>query len=388
MMSREKIRYNLDNIDKKGALINLIWGERSNGKSYQVKHKKAIENYLHDTKSYFSSYKNISEVVEKNIKSGNRFILMRRWKEEISTEKIEQYFDDVDVYKLTDKKYNCITMYKKQLYLSNYISETGKSQRGEKIGYVVALSTEQNYAGASYLDVTDIIFEEFMSRSVYITHESDKLMNFYSTVDRKRGSTRLWLVGNTISRVCPYLEDWGLQKIIKQQKQGTIETLWLSTGTYDDDNKEIKIKLAIEYCMSTGQSSFVIGKRKDMANKGSWQTDPQPHLPKSYKEYKKLYSIGFQYQSFKFICDFLQDKQTYDCIWFIKPFNSNFPKNKIVFSDVIKTSNYWQRDIYNPTFKNKKLCDILKTFKEHRIFYASDLCGTDFKQVIDFEIRK
>ena len=33
-----------------------------------------------------------------------------------------------------------------------------------KIGYVVALSTEQNYAGASYLDVDDIIFEEFMSR--------------------------------------------------------------------------------------------------------------------------------------------------------------------------------------------------------------------------------
>ena len=30
----------------------------------------------------------------------------------------------------------------------------------------------------------------------------------------------------------------------------------------------------------------------------------------------------------------------------------------------------------------------LKTFKENKIFYASNLCGTEFKQAIDFEIRK
>lgn len=48
--------------------------------------------------------------------------------------------------------------------------------------------------GASYLDVEDIIFEEFMSRSTYLSNESNKLMNLYATVDRKRLKTRLWLV--------------------------------------------------------------------------------------------------------------------------------------------------------------------------------------------------
>lgn len=170
-----------------GARINLIYGERSNGKSYQVKHKKAVEKYL---------------------KTGKRFILMRRLREEITSEKIEQYFQDVDVSKLTNGKYNCITLYRKNLYLSIYDNETGKTKRFEKIGYVVALSTEQNYAGASYLDVEDIIFEEFMSRTTYLSNESNKLMNFYATVDRKRLKVRLWLVGNTISRVCPYINDW------------------------------------------------------------------------------------------------------------------------------------------------------------------------------------
>ena len=58
-MSNKKItRYNLDAIDAKGATINIIYGERANGKSYQVKHKKAVEKYL---------------------KTGKRFILMRRY---------------------------------------------------------------------------------------------------------------------------------------------------------------------------------------------------------------------------------------------------------------------------------------------------------------------
>ena len=148
-----------------GARFNIIYGERSNGKSYQVKHKKGVEIYL---------------------KTGRRFILMRRWKEEITSEKIEQYFQDVDVAKLTNGRYNCITLYRKSLYFSVNDNETGKTKRFDKIGYVVALSTEQNYAGASYLDVDDIIFEEFMSRSIYMANESNKLMNFYATVDRKR----------------------------------------------------------------------------------------------------------------------------------------------------------------------------------------------------------
>lgn len=366
-MSKQITHYNLDELDKQNAIINILYGERSNGKSWQLKHKKGVLKYL---------------------KTGKRFILMRRWKEEITTEKIEQYFTDVDVIGLTDGKYNCISMYKKQLFLSNYDNESGKTKRGEKIGYVVALSTEQNYAGASYLDVDDIIFEEFMSRSVYIAGESDKLMNFRSTVDRKRNTTKLWLVGNSISRVCPYINDWDLHKIISNQKQGTIESIELGTGTDDENGNEITLKCSIEFCANTGNTSYAIGKHKDMLNKGSWQSDPQPHLPKSYNCYKMLYRIMFQYQSFKFIGEYLLDNEDKHTCWYIYPFDGEIKDDIVVFSDVVKTSPYWQRDIYNPSFKNQKLKDLLKTFKENQIFYATDLCGTDFKQVIDFEIKK
>lgn len=388
MSKREKVHYNIDNIDSLGANINLIYGERSNGKSYQVKHKKGVLKYLEDTVTYHDNYTDKGNIIKECIKKGSRFILMRRWREEISSDLIEKYFDDVDIMKLTDNKYNCITMFKKQLYLSIYNNEDGKIKRVERIGYVVALSTEQKYAGGSFLDVTDIIFEEFMSRGIYINSEPSKLMNFYSTVDRKRGTTRLWLVGNTISKVCPYLTEWGLMDIIKHQKQGDINTLWIPTGEFDEDGISVEVKVAIEYCKSTGNSSYVIGKHADMLNKGEWQSDPQPHLPKSYKCYKILYRLVFLYQGFKFIGEYLMDNENKDTCWFVYPYEGKIKDNILVFSDVIKTSPYWQKDIYNPLIKNDRLRDLLKTFKESNIFYASDMCGTDFKQVIDFEIRK
>lgn len=112
MSNKKIIHYNLDNIDKIGARFNIIFGERSNGKSYQLKHKKMVEKY---------------------IKIGRRFILMRRLREEITAEKIEQYFQDVDISTLTNGKYNCIILYRKSLFLSNYDNETGKTKRFEKI---------------------------------------------------------------------------------------------------------------------------------------------------------------------------------------------------------------------------------------------------------------
>lgn len=88
------------------------------------------------------------------------------------------------------------------------------------------------------------------------------------------------------------------------------------------------------------------------------------------------------------MCEYLEDNVSHETIFFIYPKNDEFRKKTIVFSDEIKVSIYWQRDIYNISIKNKNLQNLFMKFKENRIFYASDLCGTDFKQVIDFMIRR
>ena len=360
MTKKDIVHYNIDELVKRDADINIIYGERSNGKSYQVKHKRAVLKYL---------------------ETGKRFMYVRRLREEITSEKVEQYFADVDINKITEGKYDCITVYRKQIWLSK-LQDDGKIKKGEKIGYAIALSTEQNYAGGSFLDVEDIIFEEFMSRSTYLYHEPDKLMNLYATVDRKKHTTKLWLIGNTITRVCPYIYEWGLHEIISKQKQGTIQELEIESS--DDD----VVKIAIEYCKATGVSSHTIGFNKDMMNIGSWESTPQPHLPKSYKDYDMKFRLIFMYQSFKFIGELLSDKETKDIAWYIYPYDGDINDHTLVITDQVKTNKYYQRNIYDITIDNPDLKRILQTFREQYIFYATDLCGTDFKQVIDFVIRR
>lgn len=376
MSNNKNVYYNIDNIDKENALFNVIYGERSGGKSFQAKHKKGIIPYL--------------ESIVKDGLNRDRFMLVRRYAIEIKSSNIEDYLKDVDIASLTDNKYNTFDIYKGRIYLMYQNPEDGKKTRGDYIGYIVALSLEQHKAGGSYLDVKNMIFEEFISRKdPYLADEPNKFLNLWNTVDRKRGVVRCWLLGNSISKVCPYFPEWGLMDIVRNQKIGTIAVSYAHTGSIDEETgKEILIKIAIEYCANSSKQGITFGTHKEMLNRGAWQSDPQPRLPKSRKEYIKKFNIGFQFKTFKFMGELLLDKENKNLIWFIYPYNKEFKKKMIIISDIIKPDIYYQRDIYNPTFKNEKLKTVLDTFRESNIFYATDLVGTDFKQAIDFTIKK
>ena len=124
-----------------------------------------------------------------------------------------------------------------------------------------------------------------------------------------------------------------------------------------------------------------------MLNSGSWQCDPQPHLPLSYNEYDVMFRMVFKYGSFKFIAEYLFDNVKEYC-WYIYPFNGEITDDMLVISDEVKLDRHWQRNIYNIDIDNITLKRLLNTFREGNIFYSSDLCGTDFKQCIDFEILR
>lgn len=352
----KQVYYSSDRIEKEHANFNLIFGEKSNGKSYQMKLKYAILNYIENKK---------------------RFILLRRWREDLSNLWIEQYFADMDIKTLTKGEYSLVTVYRKVLYFAN-LSEDNKVIKGDKIGYVMALSTEQHYSGGSFLDVSEIIFEEFMERGRYLPNEVHKLEYLYSTVDRKRGTTRVWLVGNSVSKVNPYVQGWNLDKILKTIKQGEIKTLTVN-------KEENSFKIAVEYCKSSGGKSMTIAN--NMIDSGAWIVDTQPKI--DLKDFKSIFKFGFWYKNFRFLCDILIAKENgNDFIFFIKPYVKDFDDKTILFTDIIKPSVYYQRDIYNCTFPNDKLKLIFKEFKESKIFYSDDITGTEFKQCIDFVIKR
>lgn len=385
-MSKTKIPYyKSDKISSEDAQYNLIYGERSNGKSYDIKHKYGLEYFVNKNPDLFKEGVENYNVL--NITG--RFVLTRREKEELKNERVESYFADCDIEKITNKKYNIIKVYRGEIYFAKYDINTGKDKLGVKIGYVIPLSLEQNYAGSSFLDVDNIIFEEFMSRKGYLRNEPTKLQNLYSTIDRKRGTTKVWMVGNTISRICPYLTSWGLIDLVKTNEQGTLFTKELEVGSDKDTNKKLYVKLAVEFCESTGVTSWAFGEHADMLNTGSWQTDKQPTLSDSFKNYSNIIQIGFDYMGFKYLGRLLIDSKD-NLFWFICPHTKDkFKDNTIIFSDKINTNLMYQKNIYDITIPNVKLRKMLSdTFHESMIFFSDDLTGTEFKNAIDFVIRK
>lgn len=350
-------RYNIDNILKKGSLINLIYGERTNGKSYQAKHKLMIEHFL---------------------KTGEKFILLRRWKDDITNNKIQEYFSDIDVMKVTNNEYDCITVYQRHIYFGKTL-QNFRIERGEHIGYVMVLSQEQAYAGVSILDVKHIVYEEFFSRTTYLAKEANKIMSLYNTIDRKRNCVQLWLIGNTISRTNPVLKEWKLFDYIIKQKQGSIITI-------DKTLRGIDYTISLEYCENTARTGIVLGDNEEMINTGAWETTPEPHLDCSHLTYKLIFRMVFEFRKFYFIGELRSKKN--ELVWFIYPKYTEIKKNTFVITDVPSSSFLRQGDIYNIK-KFDNLNRMMKeTFIESKIFYSSDLCGNEFKSVINFIIHR
>ena len=100
-----------------------------------------------------------------------------------------------------------------------------------------------------------------------------------------------------------------------------------------------------------------------------------------------MFRMMFKYGSYKFIAEYLFDNEKEYC-WYVYPYKGEITDDMLVISDEVRLDRHWQRNIYNIVIDNITLKRLLNTFREGNIFYASDLCGTDFKQAIDFEILR
>ena len=189
--------YNIKNMLDTKAQYMMLLGERANGKSYQVK-------------------KTCLERAYKGRKDGTGlFVYLRRWREDIKIANVTSYFDDMPVDKITRGEYDTVTCFQGYIYFAKI--EDDKITRGERIGRYCALNESERYKSNVFKGYDNMIFEEFITDNIYLNEEPTKLQHFVSTVFRDRQGT-VFLVGNTLSRVCPYFAEWSLDNVLKQKQ--------------------------------------------------------------------------------------------------------------------------------------------------------------------------
>lgn len=326
----------------------LLYGMRSNGKSYAVK-KKIIEDAL----------------------QGITFVYLRRWSEDIKGPGVEAYFDDMPFNELTDGQYVGIKAYQGYLYFYT-IGEDDKPVRvGGAIGRYCALNLYERYKSQVFKNCGNIVYEEFLTDKVYLNNEPKLLMQFVSTVARDR-DINVFMIGNTISRVCPYFDEWGLAKGIHNQKPGTI-------NIYHLKGENGVVDIAVENCEAvTTSSKMFFGHASKQIIRGEWDVDDVPKLLKPYEFYSLLYEMTVIAGEFKYIMQLMSDDENGGLFVYVYP-NTKERKTMRTISPDFNTSPWITNGLRHDI---KAECCIADCIRNGKLCYSDNLTGTDFRKVM------
>lgn len=330
------------------AVYYLLYGQRANGKSYQVK-KYALERAFNNDE---------------------KFIYLRRFELDIKQSNVAVYFDDMPVKEITKGTYEGVTAHHGSIYFYT-LDEDGKIIKGKEIGRYCALNIAERYKSQAFVNYKTVIFEEFITDQLYLTDEPRLLQQFISTVARLE-KIRVFMIGNTLSRVCPYWAEWCLDGVLKQ-KQGTIDI-------YHFHLDDTVIDIAVEYCANANfKNKMFFGNAAKQITSGEWDVHDLPKLPGKQDNYEKVYELLIEYQKFRFVVELLIEKWEGTPITFIYPFTGSRKFDRVitdVFSIKLLTNNQ-----LNTNIKAEQL--IQSCFANNKVCYSDNLTGTDFAHVIE-----
>lgn len=357
--------YNLSAILSKNAVYNVIFGERSNGKSYAVL-EYALKRFWADR---------------------SELAIIRRWSDDFIGKRGQMMFASLEhngkgenvVSRITGGDWTNIYYYASKWYLCRF-DEDGKREIMEQpFAYGFSITAQEHDKSTSYPRIKTILFDEFLTRSMYVTDEFVLFMNTLSTIIRSnKTDVKIFMLGNTVNKYCPYFSEMGL-KHVKEMKQGTIDIY-----TYGDS----KLTVAVEYVKPNANGKetdfyFAFDNPKlQMITGGAWEIDIYPHLPKKY-EHKHVvfnYFIKFDEEILhaeivnvdKCLFTFIHRKTT--------PIKDD--RKDLVFSTERSPLPNWAQNFYKPT--NKLHEQVLKVWKSDKVFYADNETGEVMRNYLQY----
>lgn len=351
-MKRKFNYYSLNNIQKKNATYNVIFGERSNGKTYAVL-KLALENFRKDR---------------------SQFAYVRRWQDDIKARRASTVFnglqEDGTIAKIFNDEYSGVYYYAGKFYLCSY-DDKGKPVYSDSdvLGYTFALSETEHGKSNSYPNVTLIMFDEFLTKHLYLPDEFVLFMNTVSTIVRLRTNVKIYMLGNTVNKFCPYFQEMGLNHI-KEMKQGSIDVY-----SYGDS----KLKVAVEYTANTANNKknnfyFAFNNPKlAMITGGAWELNIYPHIPVKYKpkDIEFIYFIVFNDETFQ--CEVVNKAPYYFTFIHLKTTPIKDTENDLIFTtDYVPKLNY-NRNILKPFNELQK--NLKWFYVTDRVYYQNNSVG-------------
>jgi len=346
--------YSLDRILKKNADYNIIFGERSNGKTYAA------------------LYYGIKRFIDTNYTE--QFAIVRRWKEDITGKRTSTLFEplianDV-IVNLTNNEYQSVVFYSGKFYLSKWDEKLNKYVAANKpFAHIFALSEMEHDKSTSYPYIQTVIFDEFLTRRYYLPDEFVLFMNVLSTIIRHKNNVKIFMLGNTVNKFCPYFAEMGL-KHVTEMEQGTIDIYKFGKG---------KLTIAVEYAESTAEHKesnkyFCFDNDSmEMIVNGAWELAIYPHLNVRYKKTDILFTYFIEFDDNVLQCEIIQKDN--ECFTYIheKTTPIKDTDNDIIYSLTHKeNANYHKRLLSSAS---KLEARIAKFYADEKVFFQNNDCG-------------
>lgn len=346
--------YSLKQIEKKNATYNVIFGERSNGKTYALL-EKGIKDYF---------------------ENGSQFAYVRRWKEDVTGRRASRLFGGINenqiVSKYSNGEYTGVVYWAGKFYLCNY-DESGKAIYGDGdiVGFTFALSDSEHDKSTSFPKIKTIIFDEFLTNKLYLNDEFVLFMNTVSTIVRRRTDVKIFMLGNTVNKFCPYFNEMGLTNV-QTMKQGTIDVYQYG---------ESALTVAVEYCKSNAHTKtkeqnkyFAFNNPKlQMITGGSWELSIYPHLPMKYKPKDILLVYFIEFDGNLFQAEIIEVNNHLFTYIHMKTTPIKDEENSIIYTLTPNVGNNYNRSIYKPM--NRIQEKILWFYRYDRVYYQDNSVG-------------
>lgn len=344
--------YSLKNILAKNAQYNMIFGERSSGKTYAIL-KYGLENY---------------------VKTGKQMAYLRRYQEDFKGKRGQQLFAALlandEIRKLTKGEYTGVSYYASKWYLSYVDENTGKVIKDENpFCFAFELGAQEHDKSISFPNITTIFFDEFLSRTTYLTDEFVLFCNVISTIVRHRDDVKIFMAGNTVNKYCPYFKEMGLTEI-KTMQEGKIDVY-----TYGESN----LKVAVEYANPSkrGKPSDVYFAFKNpklqMITGGKWEIGIYPHCPVKYTPNEIIFTYFIYFDGDLLQADIIAHDDMRFTFIHRKTGAIKNPETDLIYSPEISARPNWVRRITKPrTEKEKKIAEF---FVKEKVFYQSNDIG-------------
>lgn len=233
---------------KKGD-INVIWGQRSNGKTYSYL-KYALENFR-DT--------------------GRTFVYVRRWAEDINVKNMAKLMSPLPIEDIFGIGYSVEFARGAFMLKSEDADEEPKT-----MGWAISLNQVAHTKSQTFIGAQIVILDEFLQLKSerVLRDEFDAWNQTLSTILRTTNDARIFILGNSVSKYSPYFTPYGIDP--NAIKQGEIKEINLPN---EEGNPT---KVVAEWCAfnkKVGQRTSKYVRGSKMAVRGSWEIEEVANIP-------------------------------------------------------------------------------------------------------------